>query len=104
MAAAALQAWLGRLTDAYADRILPIDRAIAERWGSLSVPDPVPTVDGLLAATALEHGLTLVTRSTRDVAALSVPVLDPFAGTPGGRGGSDSGRTRETGGGRGTPV
>jgi predicted nucleic acid-binding protein len=48
----------------------------------LSVPNPVPTVDGLLAATALEHDLTLVTRNTRHVAALGVAVIDPFIGPP----------------------
>ena len=42
-----------------------IDAAVADRWGALNVPDPVPTVDGLLAATALVHGLVLVTRNVR---------------------------------------
>lgn len=42
------------------------------------MPNPAPTVDGLLAATALEHGLTLVTRNTRHVATLGVAVIDPF--------------------------
>ena len=76
--AAALDHWLARLTEAYAERILPIDTRVAERWGALSVPNPVPTVDGLLAATALEHDLTLVTRNTRHVATLGVAVIDPF--------------------------
>jgi len=79
-AAAMLDHWLGRLSDTYAERILPIDRRVAECWGALNVPNPVPTVDGLLAATAMEHDLTLVTRNTRDVAALGVPILDPFVG------------------------
>lgn len=75
--ALALEQWLAALTDEFADRILPVDRAVAEQWGRLNVPDPVPTVDGLLAATALVHGLTLVTRNTRDVARTGVPLLDP---------------------------
>lgn len=75
--ALALELWLAGLTDDFADRILPVDRTVAEEWGRLSVPDPVPTVDGLLAATALVHGLTLVTRNTRDVARTGVPLLDP---------------------------
>ena len=75
--ALALEQWLAGITDGFADRILPVDRAVAEQWGSLNVPDPAPTVDGLLAATALVHRLTLVTRNTRDVARTGVPLLDP---------------------------
>jgi predicted nucleic acid-binding protein len=77
--ALALEHWLAALTDGFADRILPVDRMVAEEWGRLNVPDPVPTVDGLLAATARVHGLTLVTRNTRDVARAGVPFLDPTA-------------------------
>jgi predicted nucleic acid-binding protein len=77
--ALALEHWLAALTDGFADRILPIDRIVAEEWGRLNVPDPVPTVDGLLAATARVHGMTLVTRNTRDVARTGVPLLDPTA-------------------------
>ena len=80
--AAALDHWLARLTEAYAERILPIDTRVAERWGALSVPNPVSTVDGLLAATALEHDLTLVTRNTRHVATLGVAFVDPFIDPP----------------------
>lgn len=76
--ALALDHWLAGLTDGFADRILPVDQAVAERWGRLNVPDPVPTVDGLLAATALVHGMTLVTRNTRDVARTGVALLDPM--------------------------
>ena len=77
--ALALELWLAELTDGFADRILPVDREVAEQWGSLNVSDPVPTVDGLLAATALVHRLTLVTRNTRDVARTGVLLLDPTA-------------------------
>jgi predicted nucleic acid-binding protein len=77
-AAAALEQWLARLTELFSDRILAIDVAVADRWGALNVPDPLPTVDGLLAATALVHGLTLVTRNTRDVARTGVALIDPF--------------------------
>ncbi len=75
--ALALDHWLAGLTDGFADRILPVDQAVAERWGRLNVPDPVPTVDGLLAATAFVHGMTLVTRNTQDVAKTGVSLLDP---------------------------
>jgi predicted nucleic acid-binding protein len=77
--ALALEHWLAGITGGFADRILPVDQVVAEQWGRLNVPDPVPTVDGLLAATALVHGLTLVTRNTRDVVRTGVPVLDPMA-------------------------
>ncbi len=75
--ALALELWLGRLTRDFGERILPVDGRVADRWGRLNVPDPVPTVDGLLAATALVHDLILVTRNTRDVARTGVRVLDP---------------------------
>lgn len=77
-AAAALSRWLEALVERFGDRLLPIDAAVASRWGELNVPDPVPTVDGLLAATALVHDLTLVTRNGRDVARTGVQVLNPF--------------------------
>lgn len=76
--AAALEQWVLRLVESFSDRVLPIDGAVAERWGRLNVPDPVPTVDGLLAATALVHELTLVTRNTRDVLRTGVRCLNPF--------------------------
>lgn len=78
--AAELDRWLGRLQGALQERVLPIDARVADLWGRLNVPDPLPTVDGLLAATALVRGLTLVTRNTRHVASTGVMVLDPFAG------------------------
>jgi predicted nucleic acid-binding protein len=77
-AADGLAQWLESLVERFGDRLLPIDTAVANRWGELNVPDPVPTVDGLLAATALVHDLTLVTRNVRDVATTGVRWLDPF--------------------------
>ena len=71
--------WLARLVDVYHDRIVPITAEVAEVWGRLNVPDPVPVVDGLMAATALVHGWTLVTRNADDVASTGVHLLDPFA-------------------------
>jgi predicted nucleic acid-binding protein len=52
---------------------------IAEEWGRMNVPDPLPPIDGLLAATARVHGLILVTRNIRDLARTGVPLLDPWA-------------------------
>lgn len=79
VSAARLTTWFDSLMDDYADRVLPVTVAIAERWARITTPDPAPAVDGLLAATALEHGLVLVTRNVSDVARTGVPVVDPFA-------------------------
>ena len=57
---------------------LPVDVAVADRWGRLNAPDLLPVTGGLLAATALVHGLTLVTRNTRDVERSGVQLLNPF--------------------------
>lgn len=80
--AAALDRWLALLSEAHGDRILPIDRAIAEEWGRMNVPDPLPVVDGLLAATARVLGLILVTRNVADVDAAGIELLDPFTSDP----------------------
>lgn len=78
--AAALDRWLVLLSEVLGDRILPIDRAIADEWGRMNVPDPLPVVDGLLAATARVLGLSLVTRNIADVKGIGVDLLDPFVG------------------------
>lgn len=76
--AASLENWLTRLETAYVDHIVPVDSAIADTWARLSVPDPLPVIDGLLAATARDRGWTLVTRNTKDVRRTGVRVLNPF--------------------------
>ena len=76
--AAALDRWFAQMRTRLGDRVLPIDEPIAEAWALLSVPDPLPLIDGLLAATAQVHGLMLVTRNTADVARTGVAILDPF--------------------------
>jgi predicted nucleic acid-binding protein len=76
--ASALDSWLARLGEAYRDRILPVDRAIAEEWGRLNVPDPLPVIDGLLAATAKVTGLTFATRNVADVEGAGVELVDPW--------------------------
>ena len=76
-----LEAWLsGELVSRFRERILSINQNIADRWGQItaSTGKPLPVIDGLLAATALEHNLTFVTRNVRDVAATSVRVFDPW--------------------------
>jgi predicted nucleic acid-binding protein len=79
--ALALEHWLVNLAAGFGERILPVDVRVADRWGALNVPDPVPTVDGLLAATALVHDLVLVTRNVRDVSGTGARVLDPSSGS-----------------------
>lgn len=76
--ASLLSSWLAELKQTFAARILPVSSAIAERWGRLNAVRPLPFVDSLLAATALEHDFTLVTRDT-SVAGTGVRVLDPWA-------------------------
>lgn len=72
------ETWLETLKRDYRERILPITAAIGEVWGSLNAPTPLPVIDGLLAATAQVHGLTLVTRNVADLDRSSVSVLNPF--------------------------
>jgi len=73
-----LEHWLRGLRAAYADRIIDVDAGAAEEWGRINVPDPLPVIDGLLAASAKVRGWTLVTRNTADVARSGVSVLNPF--------------------------
>jgi len=76
--AQALEKWLSAIKRAFADRILPVDRRVAEEWGLMSAKRPVPSVDALLAATAKVHRMTLATRNIGDVADLGADVLNPF--------------------------
>lgn len=81
-----LETWLDvELQGRFRERILPIDAAIADRWGQLAATakrkgKTLPVIDGLLAATALHHNLTLVTRNISDFVMVSVPVLNPWVG------------------------
>ena len=76
--AAIFARWLADLGAAFAGRILPVDHAVADEWGRLAAIRKVPAVDGLLAATAKVHGLTLATRNVADIAGLGAAVLNPF--------------------------
>ena len=77
-----LEAWLSSdLPIRFAGRILDIDHEIADRWGHLSGAKgaTVPVIDGLLAATAMHHNLTLVTRNTKDIARTGVALFNPWS-------------------------
>ena len=70
--------WLDRVLSLYQDRVLPVDVAIARRWGRLSASIGHSNVDLLIAATALEHGFTVVTRNVRHFEPTGVPTLNPI--------------------------
>ena len=76
--ARALEIWLNAVQASFADRVLPVDRLVADEWGRMTAKRSAPSVDALLAATAKVHGLTLVTRNLSDVANLGADVLNPF--------------------------
>ena len=76
--AAALERWLTRVATDHAERILPVDGPVADQWGRLTAKQPGSVVDTLMAATALVHGLVLVTRNVKDVAWTGVSYLNPF--------------------------
>lgn len=78
------ETWLATLRQDYADRILPITMEIAEEWGRMNVPDAVPVIDGLMAATAKVQGLIFVTRNAADIVGTGVRLLNPFD-NPGGQ-------------------
>lgn len=78
VAARHLDLWLEGLVNAFSSRILPVDQRVAEVWARLNVPDPRPVVDTLIAATAVVHGLTLVTRNTKDFEGAGVRLFNPF--------------------------
>lgn len=81
---ATLEAWLDKdLRTRFEDRILTIDQEVADRWGLLTAAArdrgiALPVIDGLLAATALEHNLTLVTRDTGQIPSMGVAVFNPW--------------------------
>jgi predicted nucleic acid-binding protein len=78
---AVFRLWLnGHVIPAFNGRILNVDTAVAQRSARLHVPDPRPVRDGLIAATALVHGMTVVTRNVADFEPTGVPTLNPWQG------------------------
>jgi len=70
--------WLEALKADFGDRILPVSTEVAEAWGRLNAPAPLPAIDSLLAATALVHGLTLVTRDSSNLEGTGIRLLNPW--------------------------
>jgi predicted nucleic acid-binding protein len=80
---ARLRAWMqNRVLPEFAERTLPIDGPVALRCARLHVPDPRPGSDALIAATALVHGMTVVTRNLTDFAPMGVKLLNPWDRPP----------------------
>lgn len=80
---ALLRTWLNQhVLPAFEGRVLPVDLAVAQRSAKLHVPNPCPVRDGLIAATALVHGMTIVTRNVDDFKASGVPLLNPWTTQP----------------------
>jgi len=78
---AVFRAWMnGHVLPAFAGRVLAVDTAVAQRSARLHVPDPRPARDGLIAATALVHGMVVVTRNVADFAPTGVSTLNPWIG------------------------
>jgi len=77
--AAALERWLREVTMAFDGRILHVNQEVALAWGRMAAKRSTPAIDGLLAATAFVHGLTLATRNVADVAHSGAKVINPFA-------------------------
>jgi toxin FitB len=81
---AKLASWLAALIERFSGRILPIDMAVADRWGNITGSCKLrgitlPVLDGILAATAVHYNLTLVTRNVKNVEGTGVDTLDPWS-------------------------
>ena len=77
-----LERWYTGMRRKLDTRVIVIDEPIMIMWSRISVPDPLPSYDGLLAATALVHDMTVVTRNTSDFRRVGAKVLDPWTERP----------------------
>jgi len=73
-----LRRWLSSLVTQFEHRILPVTLPIARTWGKMGALNPIPTIDGLLAATAHVHGLVLATRNVSHIKSLDIEWANPF--------------------------
>lgn len=73
-----METWLKNVLREYDGKILSVNEAIGELWGSLRVPHPEPALDKLIAATAISYGLPVVTRNVRDFEKTGVSTINPF--------------------------
>ena len=77
--ARALEKWRLLVATEFADRLLPVDEKVADQWGRLGLRQPVPVLDAFLAATAMVHGLTVISRDEEGFRNTGVPVMNPFS-------------------------
>ena len=77
--ARALEKWLRWVASEFADRVLPVDEKIADQWGRLGMRQPIPVLDALLAATAITHDLTVVSRDEDGFRNTGARVINPFS-------------------------
>jgi toxin FitB len=78
----ALERWLDEVKTTFRERVIDVSLAVAERWGKLQAMRSLPEVDALLAASVLEHDLTLVTRNEADFEGLGIRIFNPFSHPP----------------------
>ena len=73
-----IERWLQSITNTLGARLLVVNHKIADQWGRMGIKRTLPLVDSILAATAVAHGLTLVTRNIKDIQDTGVSYLNPF--------------------------
>jgi hypothetical protein len=74
-----LERWYASMREQLGTRVLPVDEPVMVMWSRISVPDPLPSYDGLIAATALVHNVTVATRNTADFRRVGVAAVDPWS-------------------------
>jgi predicted nucleic acid-binding protein len=74
-----LERWYAAMRHRLGSRVLPVDEPVMMMWSRISVPDPLPAYDGLIAATALVHNMTVATRNTADFRRVGVIAIDPWS-------------------------
>jgi predicted nucleic acid-binding protein len=74
-----LERWYAAMRQQLGTRVLPVDELVMMMWSRISVPDPLPAYNGLIAATALVHGMTVATRNTTDFRRVGATAVDPWS-------------------------